>query len=267
MQRKNKGKALEKKIRVGAVSYLNTKPLLWGLENTEISDKITLVLDYPSRLAQMLKHFEIDLGLVPVAILPELPDYQIVSDFCIGAKGRVGSVSIFSKVPLLQIKTVLLDYQSRTSVALAQILFKHYWHHHPVFVHADSGYESSITGNTAALIIGDRAFLEKEKGFYEFDLAETWKKMTGLPFVFAVWAANTQLPEGFIDEFNQCNRAGLQKINQIAKNLAYNHYNLLDYYTNNISYSLTEEKRKGLNLFLKYLRQQPLCEPAKVSEL
>src|SRR5215471_11073597 len=116
-----------RKIKVGVVSHLNTKPLIYGFEQGMMQDRVELVPDYPSRIAGMLINDEIDLGLVPVAVIPRLRDSYIISDYCIGAEGEVASVCLFSDVPLGQVKEVLLDYQSRTSVRLARLLLKEYW--------------------------------------------------------------------------------------------------------------------------------------------
>lgn len=106
------------KIRVGAVSYLNTKPLIYGFEQGKMRDEIDLLIDYPANIASQLINDKIDVGLVPVAILPLLKEHHVVSDYGIACDGEVASVCLFSDVPLHEIRTVLLDYQSRTSVAL-----------------------------------------------------------------------------------------------------------------------------------------------------
>ena len=106
------------------MSYLNTKPLLYGIKHGFVIDNMSLVLDYPSKIAAMLLNDEIDVGLVPVAIIPKLSEHYIIGDYCIGAIKQVASVCLFSEEPLAEIKTVILDYQSRTSVALAKILLE-----------------------------------------------------------------------------------------------------------------------------------------------
>lgn len=116
-----------KKIRITAVSYLNTKPLLYGLLNSPLADQVELSLDIPSECARKLKAGEVDLALTPVAIIPELPTWHLVSDYCIGAVGSVKTVNLYSELPVEALKTVYLDHHSRTSVALVQLLFKEYW--------------------------------------------------------------------------------------------------------------------------------------------
>ncbi|HSB92790.1 MAG TPA: MqnA/MqnD/SBP family protein, partial [Flavitalea sp.] len=116
-----------KKIKVGIVNYLNTLPLLSGIERSPVMSEIELVKDYPSKIAASLMDGSIDIGLVPVAIIPNLTDWYINTDYCIGCDGAVASVCIFSDVPLEEADSVLLDYQSRTSVQLATLLLKEYY--------------------------------------------------------------------------------------------------------------------------------------------
>lgn len=248
---------MENRIRVGAVSYLNTKPLLYGIEHSAVSRWLHLSVNYPAEVARQLKANEIDLGLVPVAVLPELSAYFIDADYCIGANGPVGSVGIYSDVPLEEVETLLLDYQSRTSINLARILLKHYWKCAPRLQPALPGYQQTIKGTTAGVVIGDRAFLQKKVSRYEYDLADAWKKLTGLPFVFAAWVANKELPEGFIDAFNRANEWGLLHLNEVVAANAYTHTDLYEYYTKFISYRLDEQKRKGLRTFLNMLKEMP----------
>ena len=120
------------------MSYLNTKPLLYGIKRHPVINDMELVEDYPSRIAQMLIDDEADLGLIPVAAVLKLPHWNIVSDYCIGSNGPVASVCIFSEVPMDQIERVYLDYQSRTSVSLARVLLKEYWKKEVEFINATS---------------------------------------------------------------------------------------------------------------------------------
>lgn len=211
---------------------------------------IDLTLDYPAEVARKLIDNEIDIGLVPVAIIPELKEYNIDADYCIGANGPVGSVAIYSEVPLEEVTTLLLDYQSRTSVMLARILLKKYWHLKPRLLRAEPGYQQQIGGTVAGVVIGDRAFIQKKQSAYEYDLAGAWKDFTGLPFVFAAWVANKELPEDFIDAFNQANLAGLSQLGAVVAENESPHYDMMTYYTQNISYKLDEAKRLGLKTFL-----------------
>lgn len=244
---------LDKRIRVGAVSYLNTKPLLYCIKRSGLMDRIDLIEEYPSRIAEMLVEDKIDVGLVPVAIIPKLKEYHIVSDYCIGAEGNVASVCLFSEVPIEQIEKVLLDYQSRTSVNLVKVLLKHHWKKEVVLEDAKEDFREFIGGTVAGVVIGDRALIQRKTSKYVYDLGAEWIAMTGLPFVFAAWVANKKLDEDFIKEFNQANALGLSHLDEVIAENPFEAYDLNEYYRKNISYQLTEEKRKGLSLFLSYL--------------
>ena len=241
---------LNRKIKVGAVSYLNTKPLVYAFENGAMENEMELIFDYPSKVAQMLINNEIDIGLVPVAVIPQVTNAQIVSSFCIGATNPVASVCLFSKVPIQDIESVILDYQSRTSVALLKILLKDFWNISPDFIASEVGFEKDINGTTAALIIGDRALLELKHFPFVYDLAEAWQKMTNLPFVFAAWVANKTLPETFITSFNLSIKDSLAQVDTIIDSIEFPDYDLNIYFKENIDYLLDDKKMEGLNLFL-----------------
>lgn len=242
-------------MRVGAVSYLNTKPLLYGLQHHAISESIELIEDYPANLARALEENTIDIGLVPVAVIPKLPEAHIISNYCIGAASPVASVCIFSQVPMESITSVYLDYQSKTSVNLARILLKNYWKQDVLLLEAPSNFMDLIDGSTAAVIIGDRA-LEKYNSYaYRYDLAEAWINYTGKPFVFATWVANKPIDEVFIANFNEANGIGLKNIDTVVEQLSHknNSYDLHTYFTKNISYTLDAAKKEGMAQFLSLL--------------
>jgi chorismate dehydratase len=218
-------------------------------------DRISLIEEYPSRIASMLLNDEIDIGLVPVAIIPQMREAYITTDYCIGAEGDVASVAVFSEVPIEEVDTLLLDYQSRTSVNLARILVKEYWKKELLIQDTREDFRSLIKGTTAAVVIGDRALEQRKISKYVYDLAGAWKAHTGLPFVFAAWVANKQLDADFEDAFNRANGYGIKHIEEvIAAQPAYEVYDLKKYYTENISYRLTDEKREGLALFLEKMK-------------
>lgn len=250
--------ALDRKIRVGAVSYLNTKPLLYGIESSTVFDEISLITEYPARIAEMLLMDEIDIGLVPVSIIPQMKEYHINTKYCIGSDGPVASVCLFSEVPLRDIKTVILDYQSRTSVALAEILFENYWKQKPVFLPADHEFLQEIKGTTAAVVIGDRALELRKKSAYFYDLGEEWKKMTGLPFVYAAWISNKELDPDWIQRFEDANAFGIKKISSVIEGIPYNDFDLHTYFTEYLSYDLDDKKKKGMELFLGMLKEKAL---------
>jgi chorismate dehydratase len=240
------------KIRVGIVNYLNTKPLIYGLQRPPVNEQIELVAEYPARLAQMLKDNEIDVGLIPVAAIPELPSYHIIGDYCIGAEAEIASVCLFSEVPMNEIKKVYLDYQSRSSVALLKWLMKEYWGIDPELVEAeDESYRQEIKGTTAGLVIGDRALEQRRISTFIYDLGSEWRAITGLPFVFAAWVSTRPLPDEFIQLFNAANEMGLHHIDEIVAETPFDSYDLKKYYTLHLSYHLDERKKQGMERFLQ----------------
>lgn len=239
-------------IRVTAVSYLNTKPFLYGIFKSGFEEEIELTLDIPSDCAQKLASGEADMGLVPVAAIPEIPGAHLISDYCIGSTGAVKTVCIFTDCPIEEMTHLYLDYHSRTSVELVRILMEDYWKMKPVFLPATPGFEEKIKGTTGGLVIGDRAIVQATRHSRIFDLGEAWQKHTGLPFVFAAWVSRRPLSAGFLARFNAALRLGIEHIPQLMYLLPAPQpgFDLQRYFTENISYELNEKKRKGLDLFL-----------------
>ena len=246
-------KQLDRKIRVAAVSYLNTKPLIYGFEKGMIREEIELLTDFPANIGDMLLQDKVDIALVPVAVIPLLKEHFIISDYCIGTEGEVASVCLFSEVPLKNIKSIFLDYQSRTSVALLKILLRDHWKINPALEYAEADYEKNIQGSAAGLVIGDRAFIQRKKSKYIYDLGLAWKELTGLSFVFAAWVANKELEEDFVTRFNKTTGEGLNHLPEIIKANPYKHYDLEKYFTENINFMLNDNKRKGMEEFLNKL--------------
>lgn len=244
-----------KKIRISAVNYTNTKPFLYGIQNTAILDQIDLGLDIPSNCAQKLIDDQVDIGLIPVAATLDLPEWHIVSDYCIGAEGAVNSVFLFSNCDIREAKTVQLDPQSRTSNNLARVLLKNLWKIEPKLVTNAADYAQSNDFHTAFVQIGDRTFGKKAQFKYVYDLAEEWKKLTGLPFVFAAWIANKPIPQEFIDEFNTSLKYGLDHRTELLKQLpAQPDFDLEDYLMHRLDFDLTEDKKTALYLFLDFIK-------------
>lgn len=219
-----------------------------------MKEEVSLILEYPSKIASMLVNDEIDVGLVPVAVIPQFKEHYIVTDYCIGCDGEVGSVCLFSDVEIEKIETVLLDYQSRTSVELLKILLREYWKINPEIKITSAEYQNEIKGTTAGLVIGDRAFKQRKISKHIYDLGLAWKKFTNLPFVFAAWISNKKLDDSFIRSFNNANRFGLENLNKVIDANKYDLFNLKDYYTSYINYSLDQNKIKGLHLFIDKLK-------------
>ena len=217
-----------------------------------------LIIDYPSRIADMLLRDEIDMGLVPVAIIPKMREYHINGTHCIGCKGPVASVCIFSERPLEEVSTILLDYQSRTSVALARLLVKEYWKISPEMVDAGADFQDRIRDRVAGLVIGDRALLQRQLSPYVYDLGEAWNAFTGLPFVFAAWISNKTLPEDFVGRFDAANAVGLEQIDEVVAENPFSAFDLRRYFTQHLDHRLGDPERKGLEKFLGYLRAQEL---------
>lgn len=244
---------MQKKIRVGAVSYLNTKPLIYGFEQGMMADQIELTLDYPSALASMMQKNKLDIALLPVASIHNIIDAKVFSDFCIASDKEVASVCLFSHVPIEEIQEVYLDYQSKTSVALFRILIRDYWHIRPMLLEADEQYIDNIKGKTAGIIIGDRALLQRKKFPFVYDLAEAWQSHTQLPFVFATWVTNKALDKKFITEFNAANALGLAHLDQLIQTNQQSNIDLQTYYHHNIAYHFNKERESGMQLFLRTL--------------
>ena len=244
------------KLKISAVSYLNTLPFIYGLEHSDIINDIDLQLDMPSDCAQKLLDDKVDIGLVPVAIIPNLKEHYIISDYCIGAEGKVNTVLLLSDVPLDEIEEIQLDYQSRTSVNLVQVLAKEFWSISPAFINASEGFENKILGTTAGVIIGDRTFNLNKDYKYKYDLSEEWQRMTGLPFVFACWVANKKIPKERIESLNNAFKLGLDNINKVVTNtgeIQINKTQLFNYLKEDIAFNLDDKKREAIDKFLNYL--------------
>ncbi len=245
-------------IKISAVSYLNTLPFLYGMQaDASFMQSIELSKDIPAECARKLLNNEVDLGLIPVAVIPKLNYAELHSNYCIGAVGKVESVLLLSDVPLEEIESVYLDYQSRTSVKLCQLLCERFWNIDVKFIAADSNYEKKIEGTTAGVVIGDRTFNLHRKFNYCYDLSEEWMKWKGLPFVFAAWVSNKKLSKKFIDHFNEVLSKGVQCIDESIAH--YNSDRLSSerqqlYLKKFIDYDLDEQKKQGLALFLEEIK-------------
>ncbi|RYE32975.1 MAG: radical SAM protein [Sphingobacteriaceae bacterium] len=244
------------KVRISAVSYTNTKPFIYGLQHHSIQNQIDLSLDTPSDCAQKLIDNQADIGLIPVAAILSLPYWQIISEYCIGAVGAVNSVFIFSNCAIEEVAEIQLDPESRSSNNLAKVLLKNYWKINPEQIINAADYANFTGIKTAFVQIGDRTFGKKNKYPFVYDLAEIWKKMTGLPFVFAAWVANKPINPGFMKDFNDALKSGLNGREEVLKTLpVYPDFDLHDYLFNKLQFDLTEDKKQALNLFLDYIKK------------
>ena len=204
-------------LRIGAVHYLNTKPLIRGL--AELAPQADIRMDLPSRLADCLAERRVDVALIPAVELFDRSDYSVVSDACIGCEGPVLSVKLFSRKPLDQIRTLALDEGSRTSIALVQILLAEQFGLRPHLESLPIGASLADTETDAVLLIGDRA-IHSPSGKFEavWDLGDRWARWTGLPFVFALWVAHRDAPLGSIAaSLSAARDRGLAELEQIAE--------------------------------------------------
>jgi chorismate dehydratase len=242
------------KIRISAVSYLNTKPFVYGLQHSGFACKADLSLDIPALCASKLSSDLADIGLIPVAAIADVPNAQIISDYCIASSGKVRTVVLLSNVPLPEIKNIVLDYQSRTSVQLVRVLAQYYWKINPVWIQGQQGYiESKEDKYTAVVVIGDRVWEAGKRFDYCYDLGEAWKDFTGFDFVFACWIANKPVDIEIVSEFNRALAYGLLHLREVIEECekSYPDYQLNEYFYKNISFVFDESKRSGLELFFK----------------
>jgi len=245
------------KIKISAITYLNTKPFLFGLQHSSILDSIELSLDVPSVCADKLKAGTVDIGIIPVTEISSIPGANIVTDYCISCSGKVRTVVLVSMVPIEEVETIVLDYQSRTSVQLVRILARDYWKIHPHWQNGGVNYiQEDIKGTSAGVIIGDRVFEAETKFPYVYDLGEAWKAHTGLDFVFACWVANRPIDRAFVLKFEEALEDGIVNIpDVIAEYLwQYPDYPFEEYFKENIFYHLDDSKRRGMELFLSLIK-------------
>ena len=250
-------------IRVGAVNYLNTKPLIEGL--TDFAPEVALSLDLPSRLADQLAGGELEVGLIPVVEYLRGDGYSVVPDCSISSRGPVLSVTVFSRVPWNEIKSVSLDEGSRTSAALTKVLLNRrnvLYRQLPIDVPADD------VSTDAVLLIGDRAMKACLPGFgYSFDLGEEWFRLTGLPMVFAVWAVRPGVDLGdTAAAFGRAKRHGLSRAGVIAAReaakLGLDPGYCRRYFDTIIKYDLGPPEWAGLREFHRRAAALGLCPPS-----
>jgi chorismate dehydratase len=245
-----------RKIRIGAVSYLNTKPLIHGLEQGLGADRIELSDDVPAVLAERMVRGEIDVALLPVIELARMPDLEIVPGLGITTFGPSRSVLLISRVPIPSIKRVALDGESRTSNVLAQVLFAEVWGGSPEFEMGPLVLEEALKEYDAVIRIGDKALFETPpEGLEIHDLGEVWTRASGLPFVFAAWAAR----KGIVDReiyriLHESRRRGVKAIDRIAEEFRWNGYHdpalVRGYLMEHIQYRLGAAEVQAMKRFL-----------------
>jgi chorismate dehydratase len=240
-------------VRIGAVNYLNSKPLIEGL--SDLLPEAELTLDYPSRLADHLETGQLDVALVPSIEVLRHANYEIVSDACVATRGPVMSVKLYSHVPFGLIRTLALDAGSRTSAALARIMLRERYGVSPRLEPFPLEQSPAAIRTDAFLMIGDRAMHEPDVPFVAtWDLGEEWLRWTGLPFVFAVWAARAGTDLAAVDDaLGRARDLGVERAASIAKReaplLGLSESTAYNYLTRNLHFRIGPAERSGLRLF------------------
>jgi chorismate dehydratase len=242
-------------MRAGAVSYLNTKPLIY--EWDRLVPNVELVLDHPSRLADSLAAGRLDVALIPSIELFQNPDYRIVSDACIACRGPVLSVKLFGRKPAEEIRSLALDVGSRTSAALVQILLEERFGLRPRLEPLPIGHGMADTGADGVLLIGDRAMQSPSGPFaFVWDLGDEWCRWSELPFVFAMWVARPGVDLGNLEtDLGRAREAGLAHLDEIAGReaaaLGLTRPQCLAYLRDNLYFYLGTRELAGLDLFYR----------------
>lgn len=235
------------------VGYYNTLPFLFGLKQNK---DFNLILDVPSKCIEYYSNGEADIALVPVATLLGRSDFNIITDFCIGCNGSVRTVCLFSNTEITSVKKIYLDKDSRTSQNLVKILCDRHWKIKPQFVECEVrglGAEN-LTQGDAVLMIGDKVFGKEEEFEYSFDLGIEWKKLTGLPFAFAVWIAKKEVDQSIVEKLNYTISIGLDNLELVLEKYSdlVGEIDLEEYFSEYIDFSFDDDKKKALELFFEY---------------
>ncbi len=263
------------RLRVSAISYLNTAPLMWNFENGPERDELqcNFQIDYtlPSHCAQMLADGSADIGIIPVAAYTSIKDLLILPDIAIASDDAVRSILLVSKVPLEKIGAVALDRSSRSSAALVQVLFAKHWKQEATFVPAEPELDAMLASNDAALLIGDPALKIDRSRYLTWDLAHEWRTFSRRPFVFAFWAVRagvaTEDKLAYVAEvFRGSRDAGLSHLPEIAREwspkLELSPEFITSYLTENIQYSLHAGNLAGMQLFFELAAELKVLPPA-----
>jgi len=255
-------------LRISAISFLNTAPLMWDFEHGDAAKDFSIDYTIPSACAAALAANKADIGIIPAFTYAEIPGLVILPNIAIASKDWVRSILLVSKKPIEEIRTVAADTSSRTSVALTQVLFAKFFGGPRELTPHPPQLQAMLRDHDAGLLIGDPALqVPTGTGYHLYDLAHIWREKTGLPFVFAFWAvrldALSRKPEGlYLTKVFQLSRDhGLepQNLDVIAKEwapkLGLTEDDVRSYLTTNIHYYLDRENHAGLKLFLLYSHQ------------
>ncbi len=253
-----------KRLRISAISYLNTAPLMWDFEHGDAGSAFDISYTVPSQCAAELAAGSADIGIIPAAAYASIPGLAILPGVAIASQSPVRSILLVSKVPLDQIRSVALDTSSLTSVALTKVLFAKWWGEGRKFTPLAPDVEKMLTEHDAALVIGDPALKIDRSRYLTYDLAEEWIRLTGKPFVFAFWAvrqsALKDAPAGLdlAAIFQDSRDHGLEPVNlnriarEWAPRIGLSEVEIHSYLTRNIYYNLDASCLEGLQLFYRY---------------
>jgi chorismate dehydratase len=246
--------------KVSVVQYLNTAPLVWGMVKGEQQGKYDLEFTVPAGCADAVRQRKADVGIVPSIEYQRMDKAQIIAGISIASKGEVKSVLLLSAKPIEKIQTIAADNSSRTSAALVRIVMRKFYSRFVTITPAAPNPETMLKRADAALIIGDPALTYDGMVAEVYDLAAEWKKFTGLPFVFAVWAGHEDaVLSRYRKDFEQSREYGLAHLDDIAAEYApqlkMTPEAVKVYLTQNIDYSLDEDNRKGLREFYRLARE------------
>lgn len=242
-------------LRIGAVPFLNTKPLIYGLEMDQGKGLFELHYTHPALAARMLEEGDLDLAILPSIEYARIQNLSIVPGMSISARGLVASVNLYCRKPLSKVKSIAVDSRSRTSVALLRILSAERYGIEPEIVEKEPDIKTMLKDCDAALLIGDDALYQDVDAAEVRDLGRDWFKLTSLPFVFAFWAGR----EGAVGQeekaiLRSSLQQGLMNVRKIASNYPSpciaNSAELNEkYLTENIRYRFGDEELNGLKLF------------------
>jgi len=258
------------KIRVGIVNFLNSKPLAWGFLKGHHADLFAPSFHPPSMVARLLAQGNLDIGLIPSIEVQRIPNLRVLPDMCVAAHHEVRSVLLVSRVPVEEIRRVALDTNSRTSATLVRILLKERWGLNPEYLHERPDPERMLAEADAALVIGDPALRVDRDRYQIIDLAAEWNTLTGLPFVFAVWAAR---PEVEIPDlpfyFKSSLRYGLSSMDTLVRESAaemeLDSSEVRSYLNENLAFFLRKEEIQGLEEFYRRAHEHGLIlEPRPI---
>jgi chorismate dehydratase len=253
-----------RRLRISAISYLNTAPLMWDFEHSDADKAFDISYTVPSQCAANLAAGAADIGIIPAAAYATIPGLVILPGVAIASRKPVRSILLVSKVPLEQIRSVALDTSSLTSVALTKVLFVKWWGPGRTFTSMDPDIEKMLAEHDAGLLIGDPALKIDRARYLTYDLAEEWIRLTGKPFVFAFWAvrqgalkdAPVALDLATVFQDSRDHGLELANLNRIVREwsprLGLSEADIHKYLTENIYYELDAACVEGLQLFYRY---------------